>query len=583
MEILNKKEFINAIKLGRFKFLAGLLMRITSLHTINKAYARAYSENGLEFIKKAFKEFGISYKVDEKEIENIPTKGAFITISNHPFGGIDGLLLIKTMAEKRSDFKIMANFLLERITPIKDYLLIVNPFEELKKKRSSFQGIKDAIQHLSCHSPIGIFPAGEVSTYHNGSKEPLDKPWQSASIRIIMQAKVPVIPVYFAGTNSKTFHLLGKIHPRLRTVRLVRELFNKKNQTIHMRIGKPIPPKMLDSFDTIEGLSDFLRAKTYALGASLSNKNRKTNKAILSQKAKAIPAGISKEILKQEIDKLPKECLVQHEGKFSLYSTPHTHIPNVLYELGRKREITFRQTGEGTNKKIDLDKYDYYYHHLFIWDNKAHQLVGGYRIGKGKEIMDIYGIDGFYINSLFKIDKSFHGYLEKSIELGRSFVVKKYQKSPLPLLLLWRGIWSFLDSNPRYLYMIGPVSISNQMSLFSKSLLVKYIQSYYTDHELAQHINARKAFKPNFGSIDPMIILDKIGNNLNHFDKYIEEIEPSNMKLPVLLKKYLKQNGKILGFNRDPKFNNSLDGLLFLVYNDMPQSMIMRLSKANDT
>jgi len=579
MEILNKKDFISALKLGKFKCFAGVLMRVISLRKLNKAYARAYSENGLDFIQKAFKEFGFTHKVDEKELENIPKEGAFITVSNHPFGGIDGLMLIKTMAERRADFKIMANFLLERIAPIKDYLLIVNPFEELKEKKSSFQGIKHAIQHLNNNAPIGIFPAGEVSTYHNGSVEPIDKAWQSTIMRIIMQAKVPVVPVFFAGTNSKTFHLLGKIHPRLRTVYLIRELFNKKGQTLHMRIGKPISVKELESFENRQDLSAFLRAKTYSLGASLTRNNGRISPNMPRKKAKKIPEAISKEVLTQEIDQLPKECLVQHEGKFSLYITPHNHIPNVLYELGRIREITFRQAGEGTNKKVDIDKYDRYYHQLFIWDNQAHRLVGGYRIGIGKEIMDCYGIEGFYINSLFKIDKAFYPYLEKSIELGRSFIVKEYQKSPLPLLLLWRGIWSYLDSNPSYLYMIGPVSISNKMSSFSKSMLVQYIQTYYFDNELAQYINARNSFEPNFGTVNPDIVLEKVGDNLNLFDKYIEEVEASKMKLPVLLKKYLKQNAKILGFNIDPKFNNALDGLLFLVYNDMPKSMIMRLKK----
>jgi len=581
MEILNKKDFISATNLSKFRLglLAGFLMRITHLKKMNKAYHRAYSENGLEFIEKAFQEFGITYEVDAKELENIPKEGAFITVSNHPFGGIDGLMLIKTLAEKRSDFKVMANFLLEKIDPIKDYLLSVNPFEELKGRKSSFQGIKNAIQHLEKGSPVGIFPAGEVSTYHKESKVSLDRQWQNSVIRIILQAKVPVIPVYFTGTNSKIFHLLGKINPLLRTARLATELFNKKKQTLRMRVGKPIAFKDLEEFDSADQVGRFLRAKTYSLGSTLQVKKSLFKRPIKLKKPKQIVDAIPKEVLKNEVEGVSSDYLVQNQGKFSLYIAPHTSIPNLLLEIGRLREITFRETGEGTNKKIDLDEYDLYYHHLFIWDNDNDRLVGGYRMAKGKEIMDIYGVNGFYINTLFKITEEFHPYLEKSIELGRSFIIKEYQKTPIPLLLLWRGIWYYLLSHPEYKYLTGPVSISNEISNFSKSLLIEYIKSNFFDRELSQYIKPRKRFKPDFGVVDANLILEKAHNNINYFDKYIEEIETSKMKIPVLLKKYLKQNAKILGFNIDPKFNNSLDGLIFLALNDIPQAMVDRLNK----
>ena len=143
--------------------------------------------------------------------------------------------------------------------------------------------------------------------------------------------------------------------------------------------------------------------------------------------------------------------------------------------------MTFREVGEGTNTSIDIDEYDFYYYHLFIWDTEENRIAGAYRIGKGKEIIEIYGVKGFYINSLFRIKKSFMPVLSESLELGRSFVTRDYQKKAFPLFLLWKGIMVFLLKHSGYRYLIGPVSISNDLSGFSKSLIVEFIRSYFFD------------------------------------------------------------------------------------------------------
>jgi putative hemolysin len=171
------------------------------------------------------------------------------------------------------------------------------------------------------------------------------------------------------------------------------------------------------------------------------------------------------------------------------------------------REITFREVGEGTNKATDLDEYDIYYHHLFIWDTEAKMIVGAYRIGLGDEIFYGVGKKGFYINELFKLKEQFTPVLKKSLELGRSWIRKEYQTKPLPLFLLWKGILKFVIDNPRYRYLIGPVSISNSFSQFSKSLIVDYINRNHFDHEMAQYVKPRKKFKVNLENIDTDLLI----------------------------------------------------------------------------
>jgi putative hemolysin len=253
-------------------------------------------------------------------------------------------------------------------------------------------------------------------------------------------------------------------------------------------------------------------------------------------------------------------------------------MPSIMTELGRLREETFRDVGEGTNRSIDIDEFDLYYWQLFIWDEEEKRIVGAYRAGKGKEILDRYGVKGFYINSLFKIDEKFSYILEQSIELGRSFIVKEYQRKPLPLFLLWKGILYFLIKNPEYRYLIGPVSISNRFSSYSKGLIISFMKSNYYDQDFARFIKPRNMFRVPINKEDYDIIFNNC-TDLSRLDNFIKDIEPEEFRMPVLLKKYVKLNGKIISFNVDPKFNDALDGLLILDLFQVPIDTITSLSK----
>jgi hypothetical protein len=284
-------------------------------------------------------------------------------------------------------------------------------------------------------------------------------------------------------------------------------------------------------------------------------------------------------LLQSDLNKLAEEYFLFSQGSFSVYCAPFYSLPNIIQEIGRLREITFREVGEGSNKSNDLDHFDIHYNHLIIWDNVKQQIVGSYRIGKGKDVMNQYGKNGFYISSLFKIKKGFNPILQKSFELGRSFIVKEYQRQPLPLFMLWKGILWYLMKNPDYQYLIGPVSISNDFSRQSKSLIVQFIKVHYFDYPLSIFIKPRKKFRiPKKLLRNNETILEGINANIKTLDLYINEFQPS-LSLPVLIKKYLQMNGKILSFNIDPNFNNCLDGLMIVNISDIPFEMVENLSK----
>src|SRR3984957_2891700 len=499
MKVITTEEFAKATKLDKLNMpgLAALLMEVMKINQVNELFAQAQPKQGPEFVDAILAGCGVDIEFDERELKNIPTTGSFIAIANHPYGGIEGMVLLKILCMMRPDAKLMANFILKKIPNLSDYFVAVNPFENIEHS-SSISGIKTTLELLRTGTPIGIFPAGEVSTYKLDQKQVTDRIWHPVVGKIIAKAKVPVVPVYFHGNNGLLFNLLSLIHPTLRTAKLPSELFNKQGQTIKLRIGKAINIADYPEYNNSSKLLSFLRARTYALGTGLEEEKKLFNPRNLF-KIKKLPEAFAPEIdsavLEKEVEPLRDTYRVWQEKNYEVFIVPTSVIPNVIREIGRLREITFREIGEGTNKAEDLDEYDIYYHHLFIWDTEGKMIVGAYRLGLGNEIFYSYGKKGFYISELFKIKPQFTPVLKKSIELGRSWIRKEYQQKPLPLFLLWKGILKYLIDNPRYRYLIGPVSISNSFSNFSKSLIVDYINRNHFDHEMAQYIKPRKKFK----------------------------------------------------------------------------------------
>ena len=581
MKIITKTEFEKASKIDKLHMpgLASLMMEIMKINEVNEVFKKAAHLQGEAFIDKILQIIGITIEFDESELNNFPKKGAFLAIANHPYGGIEGLILLKIMCIVRPDSKLMANFLLKKIPNLSDYFIGVNPFETVENS-SSISGIKSTIIQLNSGIPIGIFPAGEVSTYKTKMQKITDRSWHPVVGKLIKRANVPVVPIYFHGNNGLLFNLLSLIHPSLRTAKLPSELFNKQGHIIKLRIGKPVKPSELPFYDSPIKLLDYLRAKTYALGAGLDNEKKIFNPRTIfkiRKKSQEIIAPISVEDLDREIANLT-EFLVCTERNYEVYICSSTAIPTILKEIGRLREVTFREIGEGTNKRTDLDEYDINYNHLFIWDKESKMIVGAYRIGKGAEIFYSMGKRGCYLNELFKIKKQFYPILMKSLELGRSWIRKEYQQKPLPLFLLWKGIVQFLSKNSEYRYLIGPVSISNWFTKLSKSLIVEFIRNNNFDHELSQFVKPRKNFKVDFSKIDKDLLTEG-SKTLKDLDSLISDIEITNMKIPVLLKQYLALNAKIISFNIDPKFSDSLDGFLVLDIETIPNEILKKLGK----
>ncbi len=517
------------------------------------------SKQDIDIIDSFLSKLDVQYNISDVELKNIPKKGPFVVIANHAFDFIDSLMLIDIFGKVDNSFKIISNIQKSEMKALSQF------FIEPGQRRTS--GVvtdkleEEVAKHLAAGKSAALF-LGDFFDMPKGS---------TTLMELILEAEIPVIPVYFYGSNSRISNIVKLMPPSLRNWAEKKEKNDSNNSVIKLRIGTPIEHRELAEFNSAARAQRYVKAYLYALGSKISVKKLFKMNFKKPTAPETIIDPVPIQDIEAELELLRQNNqLLQQKNNYDIFLGRTELIPNILREIGRLREVTFREVGEGTNQKLDIDNYDLYYDHLFVWDRTERCIIGAYRLGRGKEIITQHGTSGFYITSLFDIDDPLIPVLEKTLELGRSFVVKKYQQKPLPLFLLWQGILCFLRENKDYQYLMGPVSISNDFTVFSKDLMIAFIRKHYFNNELAQHVHPRKEFVVQTDMDDIEIILER-RNDLQQLDKFISSIEPNYLKIPVLLKQYIRQNAKIIAFNVDPLFNNCLDGLMILDLNDVPE------------
>ena len=552
---------------------AGLAYGFLRLGKINRLFDGAADYQGREFADHLIENMGITIDVSPEQLESIPKEGGFVMVSNHPFGGIEGVMLLSAIAKVRPDFKLMANFILSYIPNLKECFFSVNPFEKNPEWKSSVGGIKGAMMHIAAGNGLGVFPAGEVSRYH-GHDFPEDLPWSTSIARIIKNANVPVIPAYWDGRNSKLFYFEDRIHSMLGTSRLTKELINKHDKCFNLQIGKPILPSEIATYEKPADLAAYLRSRSYALEANIPPKP--VEKRAVKQAEIDAPRELS--LMLAELEAIREKSFLFSASDFECYLADYEDIPNLIHEIARLREETFRAIGEGTGKNLDQDEFDSHFKHLILWDKEKQKIVGCYRLGIGSDIVPKYGIKGFYVSTLVNFSESFIPYLEHTIELGRSFVALDYQKEVLPLVLLLRGLSDVVVRYPNIEHFIGPVSISSWYPKFYQSMIVKYVtEKHPVSDDLAHMATPMTPFREDFMKVDADVLMKGNMESIDKFDKFMFRLSNGQYRLPTLFKKYLKLNAKFLCFNVDPDFNDTLDSLLFLTFTDFPEDEVMPL------
>lgn len=562
------------------KLAASIIIKVLEIDKVNKTRLKFAGESAPDFSRDVIKEIGAGYEVPEEQLARIPAEGAFITVSNHPVGSIDGLILCDLVGHRRADYKIMTTYLLSLIPELADCFLPVDNFSG-KLDARNINSMRICQKTLQAGGCLGFFPAGEVSTYQKAERRTAlgtrpvieDIPWSLTIAKLIKRAQVPVIPIYFDAANSPTFHRLGKINPYLRTIRLVHELFNKKGALVKVRIGQPIQPSEYADMDP-HMLSTYIRNRTYALEAQCQEEPVAETQTHLQPLA----APVDPALVREEMERVTNR-VVFTSGDYRCYLVPSAEIPNTMKELARLREIVFRAVGEGTGLPQDTDQYDTYYRQLILWSISNQEIAGAYRIGVGSELMARpEGARSFYSDSLFHFQEGLTPYLPKAMELGRTIILPQYQRDVTTLKLLMSGILTSIGRIPGMEYTLGPASISNSIPYFYKSLIVHFMLKNCSALDTASMVKPGHPFQPDFLRVNPDSLLVNC-HSLDDLDRLILALSDGQYRLPVLLRKYVSFGARVVGFNVDPDFSNSLDAFVLQWVHDMPENSFRSMGR----
>jgi putative hemolysin len=270
MKVVDIEDFENFSSCFKGKmghWFAELIMRFCAIDKVNQVYDHSFNYTGAGFTSRLLNDLGVNYVIGNAErLKQLP-EGAFITISNHPYGGLDGIMTIDLMAGIRPDYKFMVNNMLARVKTMKENFISVNPTGNKKNEvnRTNLNAIRETLAHLHSGHPLGFFPSGAVSDFSLKDLRIRDRKWQTSILHLIYSVKVPVLPIRFFDTNSAFFYFLGLINWRIRSLRLPSEVFNKREQKLRIGIGNIITVQEQEQFTDGNSLGTFLRKAVYEM------------------------------------------------------------------------------------------------------------------------------------------------------------------------------------------------------------------------------------------------------------------------------------------------------------------------------
>ncbi len=544
----------------------------TGLSKLNRFYSqRPAGCDSRDFLRFTLNVLGIDYNIIHGCLGKVPAQGPTVVVANHPLGCVEGIILAEMLLMIRNDVQILANQYLKTVPELDSLFIGVDVFATDSAHQANMKALRLANKHLQQGGLLLMFPAGEVSQLVDKKTRKLeDKEWSRSVSSLIRKHQAQTVPVFIHGHNSRRFYMAGKIHPLLRTLLLGRELLNKKADPVDIAIGGVIPFKELNTLSD-QQVVNYLRLNTYLL--QKYTKHPKADLPANNHLQLPIDAALPLSDLLDDINTLPEQQHLLSSGNFDVYCSTAEYIPSILHEIGRVREENFRRVGEGTGLTLDIDQFDRTYLHLFIWDKSRQCLVGAYRLGLTEQLVSTEGMRGLYSRTLFNYDENFLNTMGKSIEMGRSVIAHQYQKNVAPLLLLWQGIATYIQRNPDYTHLFGPVSISNDYSAEARNLMAQTMALHYYDAQSAEYVRPSNPI-PEKNARWNTSMLTALGD-IQLLSRVIARIDEGK-SVPVLLRQYLGMNGKLVCFNVDPGFNNSLDGLMVVDLRQVPARTLGR-------
>lgn len=551
--------------LSRISDFPGLAAKFAPVGRVRDLYRRAQQlPEGFQ-LENLLAEMRVGLRMNAADQARVPASGPVVVVANHPYGMLDGAILTVLLARVRPDVKVLTNFLLSDVPELARHCIFVDPLHTDRSAESNRRALRQALAWLQQGGMLAMFPAGEVSHWQMPEAQIADPGWNDTAVRMIRHSAASALPVYFCGHNNFGFQLLGMFHPKLRTAFLLQEFLQQEGKTVEVRVGSPIDSDAIGAIGNDHAATEYLRWRTYLLARRNRPEpsRRGAARSRLGLKAPApVAGGARPELLAEEVERFsPDRCLAENVD-LAVYLGTAREMPHLLREVGRLREVTFREVGEGTGKNLDLDRFDDYYWHLLLWNKTRRELVGAYRAGHTAEILPQHGIGGLYTSTLFRYDARLFEKLGPALELGRSFIRPEYQRQYAPLLLLWKAIARLVATRPDTPVLFGAVSISNDYNEASREMIYRFFEARMRDDELAGLVEPRRPFRPGLLRRWDCRGMCETLRDLDELSQPITDLEADGKGLPILLRQYAKIGGRLLAFNVDGKFSNVLDGLV---------------------
>ncbi len=499
-------------------------------------------------------------------LAHIPKTGPLVIVSNHPLGALEGMLLSRLLLSVRPDLKVLANELLLKIPEFDQLFIGVDVLSGESQQRNS-GGIRKLHQHLADGGAALIFPAGTVSVIEHWQGAVSDAPWHPMVARLALKHGAACVPLFVHARNSQNFYRAGLIHKRLRTALLGRAMLAQQGKTVALSVGKTIEAAELAALADAQSAIQYLRLCSEQLGRKdAQNEVEQAN----DDSFPVIRSDVDAAKLQAQIEALSRYQVAEHRD-FAAFCAPYEALGCMMEQIAISRERTFREVSEGSGRELDEDRFDPHYWHLWIWDRKAQQLVGGYRIRK---VDADTPVDQLYSRSLYHYDQAFLQKLGASIEVGRSFVCSAYQRQPAALDLLWKGIGAFVVKNPGYHTLFGCVSISQAYSLIARQLLAEtFLFHYGADVSIRKSVAPTAPLPSERKTWDSALLAKLI--DVPILNKLIGRVSDGR-SIPILIRHYLALNGKFISFTVNHGFNQSLDGLILVDLRRAPEKYIDR-------
>jgi putative hemolysin len=553
-----------------FKPLIDFFLKITEINRIYDKDVRDTDKS--QGFHTTLKAFDLTYSAVESEFTDIPKDGPLIMISNHPFGGADGVILMDMVLKQRKDVKILANEHLHRIPELGEQVIPVDVFSS-NNKMANGRSIKRAIDWVKGGGALIIFPAGAVAHFQWNKLKYAEDQWHAHVGAMIRKSQATVMPVHIQGRNSWLYQCLGSFSVTLRSMMLARELVNKKSKHYNLMLGRPMPWKKLEGFEDDGKLISYLKDTVEFMQKRRVEQEEEKLLEVKNNMQEIIPA-IDPELLALEVQALPACSHLIRRQEMSVYVAKAEEMPHVMQELGRLREISYRGVEEGSGLSCDIDSFDEYYLHLFVWNHETSEVVGAYRMGLVDKILEEKGKKGLYTNMLFKYKRPFIEHIRDSIELGRSFIRPEYQEAFGVLPLMWKGICLYMLQHPNYRKLFGGVSISNGYKKRSRNLMIRFLKTHKCDPFLTPYVNARTPYRSKKTHRSVKHMVKKSARDMNDISLAISSVEKDNKGIPVLIKHYLKLEASFLSFNVDKEFSDVVDGLILVDMDHSCERMI---------